>query len=211
MMPPTRRRPAGQKAGFRLAVIGLFGGAIAVGSWTGCTVTKQNYKTLSFFFDGVPDPSAPAGQGAGRSGPDGKPAFAVVHRPYAEEKCDACHKTRYRPSRNDSSICLQCHAAVQTEHPLMHGPVVATACLWCHTPHESTRPALLRDDDRKVCSQCHTGSTFDASTVPAHGDPARACLECHFGHGGNARFMLRPGAAADSPPPTPTGATPEKK
>ena len=29
--------------------------------WTGCTVSESKYKTLSFFFDGVPDPTIPVG------------------------------------------------------------------------------------------------------------------------------------------------------
>ena len=39
-------------------------GATVVSAWllvllAGCTVTEKNYRTLSRFFDGVPDPNAP--------------------------------------------------------------------------------------------------------------------------------------------------------
>ena len=115
----------------------MFCALVGAAIWSGCSVTPQNYKVLSFFFDGVPDPSVPPGAIGVRRGPDGKPTFVVVHKPYAEERCDECHRTKYRPSKNDSSICLKCHAPVQTQYQRMHGPVVATACLWCHSPHES--------------------------------------------------------------------------
>ena len=200
MMRPSRRGARRFTSGFWPAAIGL-GAAVALGSWSGCTVTRQNYGALSFFFDGVPNPSNQPGAVAGRGGQGGKPAFVVVHRPFSDDRCDACHKTRYRPSRNDSSICLQCHAGVQTEYPNMHGPVIATACLWCHSPHESSHPHLLRDADRKLCMQCHTAANLDASRVPAHADEARACLECHSGHGSRARYMLKPAETASGAPP----------
>ena len=162
----------------------------------GCTVTNRNYKVLSFFFDGVPDPNLPAGVVTRVEG--GKPAVAVLHQPYAEERCEVCHRTRYRPTREDSSICLECHAQVKSAHAVMHGAVEANACLWCHNPHESSHPALLRDSDRKVCSQCHTPSMLGLS-VPEHRDESRGCLECHSGHGGSSTLMLKVGVSGMPP------------
>lgn len=173
--------------------------------WTGCAVTTSNYKALSFFFDGVPDPSLKVAGGASTGG---QPSFVVQHRPFVEERCDECHKTKYRPSKNDSSICLQCHAAVKTQYSNMHAAVIANACLWCHNPHESAQPFLLRTADRKACAQCHTPSSLGSDHVPAHADEARGCLECHSGHGSNHPFLLRtPGP--DATPETNPAATPE--
>ena len=185
---------------------------VGVAVWGGCTVTPKNYKMLSFFFDGVPDPTA-LGPGETR-GANGvvRDARVWVHKPFAEEKCDACHKTRYRPSKNDGSICLACHEKIPTEHERMHGPVTVGACIWCHTPHESRYPHLLRDSDRKVCSQCHSANILDTTKVAAHADESRGCLECHMGHGGGTgRFMLREAAAAgETPGSAPPPAAPEK-
>lgn len=170
------------------------GAALAVVlGWAGCQVTPSNYKLLSFLFDGVPDPSM-SGPRGNTAGVDIKqsPTYSA-HRPFLEENCDACHKGKLRPSRNDSSTCLTCHAEETSKHPYMHGPVAAAACMWCHAPHESAYAALLRDSDRKVCMQCHTTEMLSAEDVPEHADESRACLECHTGHGGDAPKMLRAG------------------
>ncbi|MCX5690010.1 MAG: hypothetical protein NTV94_09560 [Planctomycetota bacterium] len=161
--------------------------------WSGCTVTTSNYKTLSRFFDGVPDPNAVvAADGSG--GPAQMPNLSI-HEPYSKEACSECHNTGVRLSRESSSLCLKCHEKVPGEHQQMHGPVAAGACLWCHSPHESPYKHLLREADPKVCTQCHTPSLLDASRVPAHGEATRSCLECHFGHGGPERYQLKPGIA----------------
>jgi predicted CXXCH cytochrome family protein len=166
--------------------------------WSGCTVTPRNYKVLSFFFDGVPDPSIPPGAVVGR-GAGGKPTLVVVHKPFAEERCEECHTTKYRPSKNDSSICLKCHAAALTQYQRMHGPVAAAACLWCHSPHESAQPHLLRSADPKVCLQCHAPAMLESTRVAAHADESRACLDCHSGHGSDRAYILKPGVL-DAPP-----------
>jgi predicted CXXCH cytochrome family protein len=173
----------------------LLAGAAAIGAgilvvW-GCTVTQRNYRVLSLFFDGVPDPSMPPGAVSRVEG--GKPVVVILHKPYAEERCETCHRTRYRPTRENAAVCLECHSAVKGAHANMHGPVEANACLWCHNPHESRHPALLREEDRKVCSQCHTPSMLNTEKVPAHADAARGCLECHSGHGGDRPFFLKAG------------------
>jgi predicted CXXCH cytochrome family protein len=171
-------------------VTALVAGALLV--WAGCTVTPENYKLLSTFFDGVPDPSM--------SGPSGNmvgfdisqsPTYSI-HKPYEEQQCEVCHKVGLQPTRNDSAMCIGCHEKTPSEHRFTHGPVAAGACMWCHAPHESAHAALLRDVDRKVCGQCHTPAMLDSTKVPEHTDESRACLECHTGHGGSAPYMLRP-------------------
>lgn len=161
--------------------------------WVGCAVTPENYRTWAMFFDGVPDPSTrPAVAGVDGSGSGA--AFATttfVHQPYADEQCDTCHKSELKFTRRNASGCVSCHEEVPNQHRHMHGPVAANACLWCHTPHESAVPHLLREADRALCARCHTPSLLGTERVPEHGDTSRACLECHMGHGGATRFMLR--------------------
>lgn len=174
--------------------------ALALCFWCGCTVTEDNYATLSLFFDGVPDPRT-TGIHSGRPGDTAVAAAAVVHPPFAAENCEACHKTRYRPGRNDPSACLSCHKGIADKQVWTHGAVVGGACLWCHNPHESSRKWLLRGPDRTICTQCHAATLMNGSKVPAHVDTAMGCVECHFGHGGKDSLMLRPGATAHAPPP----------
>ncbi len=173
--------------------------AAALCVWCGCAVTRSNYSTLSFFFDGVPNPDAP-GPGRGGQGDSTVAMAVVVHKPFAEEKCEECHKTKYRPNRNDPSACFSCHTKLGEQHAWTHGAVAGGACLWCHAPHESTRKWLLRSPDRALCMQCHAGTLTNGTTVPAHVDPKVGCLECHFGHGGPTSLMLKPGATAQAPP-----------
>ena len=190
-----------------LPVLAVGGAALCLAIWAGCTVTKKNYSTLSLFFDGVPDPFLPP-KGADGPGDSTISASVVVHKPFAEEKCDACHNTQYKPSRNDPRACYTCHEKVAEGHAWVHGAVAGGACLWCHAPHESARKWLLRSQDRKLCMQCHAATMLNGNVVPAHADPNFGCIECHFGHGGDTPLMLKPGASRLAPPPTPESEVP---
>jgi predicted CXXCH cytochrome family protein len=159
--------------------------------WAGCSVQKH-YKILSFFFDGVPNPNAlPVTGGSGdREGMLASPTYSV-HKPFSEDQCDECHRSRARLGTADSRVCLNCHQDVPSQHSHMHGPVVAVACLWCHTAHESALAALLKAEAQKVCAQCHEPAMLSTEREPAHADASRSCLECHTGHGGESRYFLR--------------------
>ena len=170
--------------------------ALVAGVWSGCSIEKH-YATLSFFFDGVPDPNAPGGLEAIAA----RSRTLIVHQPYKEDQCEECHGSEYRPIMSGSQICLACHAEKQDEYEWMHGPVAVGACLFCHAPHSSTYPALLRRQPEQLCFQCHEQMTLDAQQVPAHADDGRSCLECHSGHGGAGAFFLH----AERVEPTPPG------
>ena len=64
--------------------------------------------------------------------------IVFTHKPFAEEKCDACHSggvnALYRPLPQSvsSEVCLKCHKDATSNKPIMHGPVAAVECLWCH-------------------------------------------------------------------------------
>jgi len=171
--------------------------------WGGCSV-KKHYKLLSFFFDGVPDPNAPV-KPAGESdavsavGKAKLPTLSV-HRPYAENKCGACHKGEpsaiFESSALNSDVCMECHRKVLTGYPLMHAPVASKACLWCHNPHDSPQPALLREPTPTVCTQCHEKQLLGPKP-PEHLLPDSRCLDCHQGHGGTKRYFVR----SELPPP----------
>lgn len=174
--------------------IALAGGAMVLVAlvWTGCSVEK-NYELLSFFFDGVPNPNRLTNIDGGSPGSMRESLTYTIHQPYAEQQCDACHRSMFDRSGIGSEVCLNCHSDVQNEYAYMHGPVAVGACLWCHAPHESAYAHLLKEKDRPVCTQCHGPAMLDTERVPAHADEERGCLECHTGHGSDARHQLRAG------------------
>ena len=180
---------------------GIFLAGLGLLLLAGCGTPRERYRALSFFFDGVPDPDAvkPAAGGGG-----GGAAVVVMarrvtqHKPYADNECAACHRSASGEIQEFSEAyktCMKCHAKVAGGHVLMHGPVAREACQWCHTPHESAEPALLRDAPLKVCTQCHDRELL-GDKPPEHVDGKTSCLQCHFGHGGDGRYFLKPGAVS---------------
>jgi predicted CXXCH cytochrome family protein len=161
----------------------------------GCSVNKSNYKTLSFFFDGVPDPSAPImASSASSNGPaaagDVKPVKLFQHKPYSDGKCTECHTADKKQLVTvKAELCLKCHQPTIDQYPTMHGPVAVGECLWCHEPHESDSPRLLKTSAPELCLQCHDQSLLPADIKPHQSDQAN-CLECHTGHGGSKPSML---------------------
>lgn len=180
--------------------------------WLGCSVNDSNYKMLSFFFDGVPDPAILKSATATLEQVRAAGGTIYNHKPHAEDKCGECHRGRGGMMNMTVSprVCLKCHGGIPEQHPLMHGPVAAVACLWCHSPHESIHKHLLRDSAPTLCRQCHNLTRMGEPTSPAHVDLERNCLDCHTGHGGTARYFLRSPAKEDvgapAEPPTTTGA-----
>jgi predicted CXXCH cytochrome family protein len=191
----TRRMARADACGLLAALLVI---ATAV---IGCTPEKR-YKTLSFFFDGVPSPDAGKGEFNARRGTKEKPVY--VHRPYAEQKCNACHlntddifaRAKVRPN-----VCMECHAPVKTEHKVMHGPVVNDACTMCHIPHQSGVEHLLRTTAPRICVQCHESLT---GNPPEHLDAKANCISCHSGHGGSDHNFLK--AIGPKPTTAPAGA-----
>ena len=189
---------------------------IALALSSGCSADRR-YRVMSFFFDGVPNPHAAptvAGAGATTGGGTGSAAtagglVAYEHKPYIENKCNACHSGNLGGFESfqkvGSDVCLKCHQNELTKFTVMHGPVVAVECLRCHAPHESSVPGMLNDNVTAVCTQCHVRGLL-SSNPPDHLLPNSACLRCHTGHGGPRHNMLRADATIPAlriPPPEP--------
>lgn len=173
----------------------LIGGLLI---WTGCSVEK-NYEVLSFFFDGVPEPNAGA-VGERRPGAAGAGALPIVsaHEAYVERRCDECHRGAGQFGlvaegfgEIDAGVCMNCHGDVPREYPVMHGPVAAKECLWCHRAHESPYEHLLATPSPELCLDCHSFGVMSGPQIPEHMDLERSCLDCHLGHGGQTRWLLR--------------------
>lgn len=193
--PRAGRRRASSCAKGGIVLLGwllLGAGLILIGP--SCSAEK-NYKVLSFFFDGVPDPNAPPvveGAEATSSGSAPK-MLAIVHKPYAEGKCGECHEgdtSKFESFQKlTSDVCMKCHAAKINQYPIMHGPVAAGECLLCHNPHESAVKGLLNDNSPQVCMQCHVPELLPTDP-PEHQNPKRSCLDCHVAHGGDKHGLL---------------------
>ena len=180
----------------------------AVVGWAGCSA-ERDYKTLSFFFDGVPDPHAKAATRVSTDeiaemSPEARKRLPVrsIHKPYADEQCTACHAQTAQvfAVAQDSNMCMTCHKPVLDEYPVMHGPIVGKACLWCHEPHESASPNLLKTTGAALCAQCHERELLSRKT-PGHLSESGSCLDCHTGHGGHKAPFLRASAATPATKP----------
>jgi predicted CXXCH cytochrome family protein len=162
----------------------------------GCSVNKSNYKTLCFFFDGVPDPDAPVvATTNSSSGPTSNnglltPVKLYRHQPYADGKCQECHTADKKQLVSlKADLCVKCHQPATTQYPNMHAPVALGQCLWCHEPHESDSPRLLKTTAPDLCLQCHDQNLLPTN-IPAHQSVTANCLDCHVGHGGSKPSLL---------------------
>ncbi len=152
---------------------------------------KTSYKTLSFFFDGVPNPEEEMVQKNGQPGvpsTNKKPTYKM-HGPYAAKLCSACHQ----PGTNMlilpvEKLCMNCHV-LQLDKKFVHGPVAAGGCKVCHDPHGSSYRYLLVAEAREFCLRCH--SEKDIAKNKAHDGVTADCTDCHDAHTSNRRYMLK--------------------
>ena len=196
-------------------VVGLLlmvAGMAALGIVVGCGGTPQErYRVLSFFFDGVPDPDAPSRVVTNETGQKVVAATHIVsqHKPYLENRCPVCHNSPNGEVQDFElayNACVTCHKQVSSEKPWMHGPVARGQCKWCHTGHMSTEAALLRDTPINVCTQCHDSQLL-GNNPPEHLDGQTSCLQCHYGHGAQGRYFLKPQPTAPASAPATLPAT----
>jgi predicted CXXCH cytochrome family protein len=178
---------------------------------TGCTSQTQR-KWLTFFFDGVP-----GSQGASMSTRSGRPqvdttnlppvrmppsaeALSVMHPPYAERKCDACHASNYSQRLKDevTAICTGCHKLFLVKAKYSHAPIEDGQCTLCHLPHQAKEKFLLVKNVRELCFDCHEPE--DVLKIKGCGaSQDRNCTACHDPHQENRRFLLHERAGKPSP------------
>jgi predicted CXXCH cytochrome family protein len=161
---------------------------------------EKNYSLLSFFFDGVPEPGAgPGVRTAGSPEAPGVMAVVSAHTAFTQERCHECHgetaafglvATGF--GGLDSQSCLPCHPDDLESDLWIHGPVAQGECLWCHRPHESAYAYLLVKASPDLCLDCHRFELTGRRQPPEHADLDRDCLDCHLGHRGEDRYLLRP-------------------
>ncbi len=174
----------------------------------GCGGPEARYRTLSFFFDGVPRPgeaeaiaaaaaearqnAVAGGAGTGAQKSDvGTPVY--YHAAYLQRLCTGCHdpQTGYDTTQVTARTCRKCHEGYGEPVPgdWVHGPVVQDRCDMCHEPHKSEFAGLLKQAQPTLCFDCHD-SEF-VRTDPYHAKlEAPRCSDCHDPHAAGNRLLL---------------------
>lgn len=153
---------------------------------------QTRYRTLSLFFDGVPDPAkqAAADKKRGAAPAETEKARVTNHGPYAARMCDACHRADgaglIMPAEE---LCMNCHV-LDIRKKYVHGPVASGNCRTCHNPHGTGKPFLLSAEPTTFCFFCHDKDTTMNRVV--HGAAAGTpCTDCHDPHGSDSEYLLR--------------------
>ena len=169
-----------------------------------CCDSKKHYKTLSFFFDGVPSPDGEVsdpnsqGQDTQRKRPE---VVWYVHEPYKAEPCK-CHseegikKSFYRQVESTLKIpelCYECHTDYSASSAkYVHGPVAVGYCLFCHHPHKTKIAGLLIKPIPELCYECHDRQNIEE--ISAHStETLPECLGCHQPHESSLKGLLKDG------------------
>lgn len=166
-----------------------------------CSTSRSNYKVLSAFFDGVPNPdvvdsirradSIRQAQVEDRMAPTVKTIDAFFHPPYREKECGVCHDEGQMGKLNEQlpALCYNCHEDFNDRYAFVHGPVSAGYCTQCHSPHMSKNEHLVIRKGQELCLHCH--NERDVFKNEAHFDLEGAnCTDCHNPHGGDDRYIF---------------------
>lgn len=168
----------------------LLVGALLAG---GCTAERR-YRTLSFFFDGVPDPNAPVEEAAAPEPtapqvalvrPEREPEVApgTVHPPFAERLCDACH-TFESESRSKNILSVPIGQGVtRAQDQRMLAEPVEQLCFECHDDMspEKADPGTYTHGPvaAGACVFCHNPHSSPNASLLRAASPRLLCLKCH--------------------------------
>jgi len=162
----------------------------------------ERYKTLTFFFDGVPPPGSTGLQGepldSNSIEPDqtGQTPAWYVHEP--RKDCTTCHGKRKQRGfssetyliAQEPELCYNCHDDYTLSAPFVHGPVAVGQCLFCHNPHKSKIKYLLNEPEPGLCYLCHDVNTIEL--IAAHSpDQLSSCTNCHNPHASSLKALLK--------------------
>lgn len=166
-----------------------------------CTPQKK-YEILSFFFDGVPEPTitdivettdSTTISNSNRVVVSEKAPTEFIHVPYLEKNCESCHDQERvgQLVEQQPNLCYICHENFNNSFDKLHGPVQAGYCTSCHLPHRSKYSKLLVKAGQNLCFECHDQEIISEGKI--HKDIGNAsCTSCHDPHGGiNTNLMAK--------------------
>ncbi|RMF93625.1 MAG: hypothetical protein D6734_09700 [Candidatus Schekmanbacteria bacterium] len=124
----------------------------------------------------------------------------VVHPPFEDRECDACHSNLAKDPRlfveEGKDLCLQCHGEMEEvfNNSDIHPPVAQGKCISCHTPHASSFKKLLVDKERYMCLNCHTEKKKQFQNAK-YSHPEKAgggkCTICHTPHSSQQKYLFK--------------------
>ena len=177
-----------------------------------CGAPEARYRTLSWFFDGVPEPASASAERPpdtlATAAPDAPPARTAPdpdlpaepggsrHAPFLQKACERCHDHEADSGfvAPPDRLCWTCHEPEHFPGTWQHAPFGRGDCVACHDPHRASRERLLRDaSDRELCGRCH--DVPEVMALDAHRAALERCSHCHDPHASDRRFTLRPGIA----------------
>jgi len=170
-----------------------------------CSV-QNSFRTLSFFFDGVPNPDE-ANRSDGTDSLENTTADSlklitqvsildfVIHKPYLQKECATCHNQGQMGSLTQSQpkLCYQCHADFGEQYSFEHGPTAGGYCIECHNPHRAKEKKLLVQPKENLCFRCHNATLVSESLFHNFSEESD-CIVCHNPHGGDNQSLLQKGA-----------------
>jgi len=179
----------------RCSHVPLLATVMTVLAVSGCS-PETRYRTLSFFFDGVPKPGEQAAPAAPGSSPGARSADASAktpyktHGPYDAKLCEACHlRGGGKLVLPVEQLCLYCHELnIRKKH--VHGPVASGGCRVCHLPHGSGHAFLLVSEPTTFCFYCHDKAAVDAEEVHRTARGTQ-CTQCHDPHSADSEYLLK--------------------
>jgi predicted CXXCH cytochrome family protein len=87
------------------------------------------------------------------------PEVLVSHKPFAENRCRACHEVtmQHREKPEAVYLCFRqgCHKPEMLKKPYLHYKPVVENCYACHESHASGYGKLLRVNEETQCYTCH--------------------------------------------------------
>lgn len=160
-------------------------------------------KTLTFFFDGVPDTTLTVDATISKttlanrsaSGDSAMLAKSIeskfnLHKPYQEHQCEKCHdgSNLGHLTLPQPDLCFTCHKKYEEKYTFIHGPVSAGYCLACHNPHMSENKNLLARANENLCFYCHNKQDVLQTKVHQIAN-VNDCTSCHNPHGGKDMYF----------------------
>ena len=87
------------------------------------------------------------------------PEVLKPHKPWAENKCKACHSVtvEQREKPQALGLCFRqgCHDTKLVNSAVVHERSVLKNCFFCHESHSSEYTKLLRSNEERICHTCH--------------------------------------------------------